>query len=141
MHYLGFVFVDEPTNEAVAAAMADFKDREWDWYRPGGRYGGYFGGEVEMKKRQTHDGFNFEDSNESAAANCIKVADLPEGRTPYFFISEATWVPQEYYNDYEKSPIGDYYGAILPTPDFKKRWKEALEINKDKYIVVVDAHN
>lgn len=66
MHYLGFVFVNEPTEAAVEMAMADYQNIEWDWYQCGGRWDGYLLGEDEMKARQTHNGFNFDDANKSA---------------------------------------------------------------------------
>lgn len=141
MHFMGFVFVDAPTEEAVAKAMEDSKERHWDWYRPGGRWDGYLQGEEEMKRRQTHNGFNFDDNNESAAANSVRVKDLSEGKSPYFFVVGGDWVPKEYFNEYEKSPHYDGYGTVLPTPHFDERWKEALENNQDKFVVVVDAHH
>ena len=131
MHYVGFVFVDEPTKEAVAAAMEDHgvdNGRHWDWYRCGGRWDGYLLGEDEMKSRETDNGFNW---NHDGA--------------PHFFVEGYYFVAKEYYNEYELStwstPEKPNYGAILPTPNFATRYEDAIKRNPDKYVVVVDAHN
>lgn len=141
MHYIGFVFVDEPTDDAVKAAMQEHYERKWHWYRCGGRWDGYFGGEEEMKRRKTHNGFNFESENNSASRNACRVNELPPDKIPYFFIADYNWVPKKYYNEYVKSSYGDYYGEIVKTPDFEKRFREAIAKYKDKWVVVVDAHN
>lgn len=141
MHYLGFVFVDEPTNEKVAAAMEDHKNEYWDWYRCGGRWDGYLAGPEEEKRRETSGGFNFGEQHDQASRNFCRVADLPPDKKPHFFVSGYDWVPREYYNKYEKSPHFDGYGAILETPHWEDRWKAALEKHKDDFLVVVDAHN
>jgi hypothetical protein len=146
MHYLGFVFVDEPTEAAVEKAMEHHKDEHWDWYRCGGRWDGYFLGETEMTARETHNGFNFDDKNKSALNNAVLVKDLKPDQRPAFFVAGYDFIPKEYYNAYERSPYPSqsgkqFYGAILPTPDFEQRYLEALEANKDKWCVVVDAHN
>lgn len=145
MHFMGFVFVKEPTVEAVKAAMEDHggdNGGKWDWYRCGGRWDGYFGGEDEMKSRETHNGFNFEDRNNDAARNAMKVADLkPDHEPPYFFVSDYSWVPKQYYNEFEKSKHGSGFGAILDTPHFADRYADALKANADGWVVVVDAHN
>ena len=142
MHYLGFVFVAEPTEKAVAEAMGAHKGSEWDWYRCGGRYDGYLQGADEMERRSTENGFNFSSENEKAAKNFCKVCDLPEGMKPYFFVSDYDFVPREYYNKFEKSSYHtEFFGAILDTPYWQERWEAALKKYADKYIVVVDAHN
>lgn len=141
MHYLGFVFVDQPTKEAVAEAMEDHKDTKWDWYRCGGRWDGYFGGDEEMARRATDNSFNFQPRNDDASTNFCKVSELPADKRPHFFVVDYCFVPKEYYNEYEKSPHGDFYGAILPTPHWEERWQAALVKHADKFVVVVDAHN
>lgn len=141
MHYLGFVFVDDPTEAAVEKAMAPHQNAHWDWYRPGGRWDGFLQGDAEQEKRATTNGFNFAPENEQAARNCCKVSELPNDKLPHFFVTDWDFVPKEYYNAYEKSPHWDGYGAILPTPNWDDRYKKALQDNKDKFVVVVDAHN
>lgn len=146
MHYLGFVFVDAPTKEAVAEAMEGHKDSKWDWYRCGGRWDGYLQGPEEEKARETHSGFNFDDKNDDPARNAVLVKDLRPDQRPHFFVYSYHYIPKEYYNEYERSPgLGrdgkQYYGAILPTPDWEARFAQAKEENKDKWCVVVDAHN
>lgn len=144
MHYMGYVFVAEPTKEAVAEAMEDHGGEngdEWDWYRCGGRWDGHFGGEEEMKRRETDNGFNFADMNDNAERNCKKVSELDPDNPPYFFVAGYHFVPKEYYNRYEPSRHGKGYGAIVETPDFMTRWKAALAEHGDKWVVVVDIHN
>ena len=140
MHYLGFVFVNEPTEAAVETAMAYHKNIEWDWYRCGGRWDGYLLGEDEMKARQTHNGFNFDDANKSAGRNSCLVKDIPEGKEPHFFVSDYDFVPKQYYNKYFENDRGSF-GAFLDTPKWRERYNAALAKNTDKYIVVVDIHD
>src|ERR1700723_2108566 len=104
MHYLGFVFVKEPTFEAVQEAMKGHENHHLDWYHPGGRYDGYLQGQEEMKKRSTENGFNFSPENEKVERNFCKVVDLPKDKKPYFFVSDYYFIPREYYNEFEKSP-------------------------------------
>jgi len=106
MHYMGYVFVNEATDEAVAAALEDHKDEHWDWYRCGGRWDGHFGGETEMKRRETDGGFNFAPQNNDAARNAKPVADLDPEKPPFFFVAGYYFVPKEYYMLIRKSPIG-----------------------------------
>lgn len=141
MHYLCFVIVDQPTHEAVAEAMSDYKDDKWDWYRCGGRWDGYLQGPEEEKYRETHRGFNFDSSNNNAARNACKVADLPADKTAHTLVANGTWLSKEHCNAYKNSPHGDYYGAFLPVPDYEKLYRGILEKNKEKFIVVVDAHS
>lgn len=141
MHYVGFVFVDEPTVRAVADAMEPHKGDHWDWYRCGGRWDGYFGGEAEMKSRETHGGFNFDEKNNNPERNAKRVSELGEIKAPHFFVSGYDFVPRTYYNAYEKSPHHSGFGAILETPHFNDRWQKALADNREKWAVVVDAHN
>lgn len=141
MHYMGYVFVAEPTDEVVKEAMEYHKGKEWDWYRCGGRWDGHFHGADEMKSRETHQGFNFDDKNDDASRNCKAVKDLDPEKPPYFFVADYHWIPKEYYNEYHKNDSGKYYGAILETPHFFERWADALEKYSDAYVVVVDAHN
>ena len=137
MHYRGFVFVDEPTEEAVAKAMEGYGDgHKWDWYRCGGRYDGYLQGDDEMKRRETHNGFNFDDSNKSAARNSCKVRDIPaDRRQVYFFVANWSWVEREMFVD------GYPSGRIEHNALFDVQLSQAITENPDKFVVVVDAHN
>lgn len=141
MHYLGFAIVKSPTEEAVKEAMDDFHERHWDWYRCGGRWDGYLGGDEEMKRRETHDGFNFDEGNNCAARNSVRVSDYA-GDAPHFFVTpDGYWIPREHYDEFVKSPHGERYGAIVPTPEFESRWEQAKAKFSDHFFVVVDAHN
>jgi hypothetical protein len=141
MHYRGFVIVDKPTKEAVNHAMQPFGgeervDDKWDWYRCGGRYDGYLAGDDEMKRRETHDGFNFDDANESAELNHCAVAALPgDRREVYFFVADGHWVEQQFY------VAGFPHGRFMENPEFAAQLQAALDTNLDKFVVVVDAHN
>jgi hypothetical protein len=142
MHYIGYVIVDEPTEAKVAEAMEDHKGTDWDWYRCGGRWDGYLLGDEEMKKRATHNGFNFDDANNCAERNSCKVSELsPDKPLPYFFVADYDFVPREHYDRFAKSDLGLGYGAIVETPDYEERFRAALAKHADKFIVVVDAHN
>lgn len=145
-HYLGLVFVKNPTLEAVTEAMADHEGDKWDWWRPGGRWDGWLQGEEEMAKRETDRGFNFSKENEQVSLNYCRVSELPVDRIPFFFVSGWYWVPREHYNEWEISPHATtdeltHYGAILPTPHFQERWEKALWDHASDWMVVVDAHN
>src|SRR5436309_1173200 len=102
MHYRGFVFVPEPTEEAVAEAMKehgghDAAGDEWDWYRCGGRDDGYLQGDAEMDRRETHNGFSFDVSNASARRNSCKASDVPmDRRQVYFFVVAGNWVERKF---------------------------------------------
>lgn len=145
-HYLGFVFVREPTREAVAKALAPFSERDgdnfegkWDWYRSGGRWDGYLLGEDEMKRRQTHNGFNFDDANDDPARNSVKVEVMPGVKPPYFFLSpEGEWVERK---SWDSTPTAtSKYGEFVDNPDYLERYQRALT-NKDWFVVVVDIHS
>lgn len=142
MHYLGFVFVKEPTREAVEKALADWKGDEWDWYRCGGRWDGYLLGAEEMKRRETDKGFNFADENDDPARNSCRVADLPaDVKVPYFFVSGWEFVPKEYYDRHAKSKHGEGYGAIVQNAYYEARYAKALVDHAGDWVVVVDIHN
>jgi hypothetical protein len=141
VHYLGFVFVKELTDAAVAEAMEDYQDREWDWYRCGGRWDGYLLGDEEMKSRETHNGFNFESSNERPERNCCKASELPADKRPHFFVANGRWVPVEYWDAHRKSEHFKGYGAFVLNEHFDERLKQAMTDNADGYVVVVDVHN
>lgn len=146
MHYLGFVFVEEPTRAAVEAAMDGHGDgRHWDWFVIGGRWDGYFRGEEEMCRRgQNPSGDPSMDGNAVRAANY-------NGEPAAFFVHGGDFIPREYFDEYEPDPetrIGEnglpvYYGRLKPTPDYEKRFAAALAEAKAKelWIVAVDAHN
>ena len=124
MHYLGLVFLDEPTTEALEKAMKPHEEKHWDWYRPGGRWDGWLQGKEEMDRRATSGGYNYNPENELIAGNFCKVSELPTGKQPAFFVADDEFVPREYWNDYEKSPWdGGGYGAIVPTPHWEERRK------------------
>ncbi len=150
MHYLGFVFVDEPTKEKVEEVMVFYKDDEWDYYRCGGRWDGYLQGEEEQRLRETNNGFNFGDRHDQPSRNCVRVADLPEGKEPYFFVTKRYFVAKTYYNRHDvRMKDGKLHvfegeivcGGVVETPYWEERYKQTLEAYKDKWIVVVDAHN
>lgn len=141
MHFRGFVIVPEATNEAVAKAMAKFAGKHWDWYRPGGRFDGYFQGEEEMQKRATHSGFNFEPTNEIAAHNAIKAKDLTEEHSCYFFVAEGKWYEKEYYDDNKPNPLAPSLGSMVENKSFKTTLIRVLAKHPDHYVVVVDVHN
>ena len=150
MHYLGFVFVDEPTKEEVAEAMAPFEDKEWDYYRCGGRWDGYLLGEEEQRLRETQNGYNFGGTHDDPSKNCARVSEIPPGKDPYFFVTKRYFVPKRHWSDHEprlKDGIpyvydGEtMYGGVVDTPNWEERYKEALEVYKDKWVVVVDIHN
>ncbi len=141
MHYRGFVFVAEPTEAAVEAAMAEHGGHDsgcdkWDWYRCGGRGDGYLQGDAEMTARKTHDGFNFADENSSAGRNSCKVRDLPsDRRLIYFFVIDGVWIEREIYTS------GYPHGRFEDNKLFLAQFEAALMANPDSWIVVVDAHN
>lgn len=140
MHYLGLVIVKEPTKAAVDEAMAEFHEKHWDWYRCGGRWDGWL--TDEEAARQTSKGFNFAPENDNPTRNSCLVRDLPANKRPHFLVTpDGYWIPREYWNEFEKSPYGLGYGAILPTPDFEARIEAELAKHPDAYAVVVDAHN
>lgn len=141
MHYRGFVFVDEPTEEAVSEAMQEFGGREesgdkWDWFRCGGRHDGYLQGDEEMTRRETHNGFNFDAANKSAARNSCKVSEIPADRQKiYFFVAGHAWVEREVY-------ISGYpRGRFVDNDLFGAQLSQAIADNPDKWAVVVDAHD
>jgi hypothetical protein len=138
MHYRGFVFVDEPTEEAVEVVMAGYGGgHKWDWYRCGGREDGYLQGDDEMSRRETHDGFNFDAANKSVVRNSCKVRDLPaDRRKVYFFLTaRGGWTEREFFvGGY---PTGRFENNLL----FQAQLELAIAENPDKWIVVVDAHN
>lgn len=141
MHYMGYVFVDEPTRAAVETAMRDHKGEHWDWYRCGGRWDGHFDGEEEMKRRETDNGFNFAEHNNNVERNCKRVSELDPEKPPYFFVAGWYFVPKQYFNEFERSSSGKGYGAILETPHYLDRWRAALAEHSDQWAVVIDAHN
>jgi hypothetical protein len=141
MHYRGFVFVDEPTEEAVQEAMKYHGGRDdswgrWDWYRCGGREDGYLQGDEEMTRRETDNGFNFSDQNKSASRNSCKARDLPADRQQiYFFVVDGVWVEREIY-------ISGYpHGRFEDNALFRDQLSAALAEKPDRWVVVVDAHN
>src|SRR5687767_4893841 len=104
MHLMGFVVVTEPTNEAVDKAMSRFEGEHWDWYRPGGRWDGYFQSFEERARRQTHNGFNFDPINEQIDNNTVKVRDLPQDKKPYFLVVDGEWHEKESYQPNVPNP-------------------------------------
>lgn len=137
MHYRGFVFVDEPTEEAVQKCIHSYGGGyKWDWYRCGGHEDGYLQGDAEMTARKTHRGFNFDDSNKSAARNSCKVRDLPtDRRQVYFFVINGCWVERRFY------VRGYPSGRLEHNELFQTQLEQAIADNPDKWVVVIDAHN
>lgn len=137
MHYRGFVFVDEPTEEAVEVAMKRYGwGDKYDWYQCGGRYDGYLLGDAEMAARGTCGGFNADLSNASAARNSCKVRDIPTDRqSVHFFVANRRWVEDSFYVD--GYPSGRWFDNEL----FRTQLELAITENPDKWAVVVDAHN
>lgn len=144
MHFLGFVVVDEPTRAAVEQVLAPFEGEHWDWFRAGGRWDGYFKGEDEMKRRETHNGFNFDPANDCVESNAVLLKDVPANKfTPYFVAFDGQWHERETYRadvpnpEYPNSGIG----SLVKNPN----WEELLKILKEtfpnRYVVVVDIHN
>ncbi|MEQ8822774.1 MAG: hypothetical protein RIC14_00190 [Filomicrobium sp.] len=142
MHFRGFVIVDQPTNEAVNAAMEPHREGydsetdtgygEWDWFRVGGRYDGYLVSDGEMLRRETKGGFNFGPAHTDIARNSVKVSDLPKDRRSiYFFVVGKEWVAKESWD-------GE---TFKDNEDFEGQLSEALKQHPDKYVVVVDAHS
>jgi hypothetical protein len=109
---------------------------KWDWYRCGGREDGYLLGDEEMKRRETHNGFNFDETNKSAERNSCPVAALPaDRRNVYFFVVDDCWIEREAW------VLGYPSGRFVENSDFDAQLQAALDANPDKYVVVVDAHN
>ena len=150
MHYLGFVIVPEPTEEAVSMAMEPHGcDEEnetggyWDWYRPGGRYDGYLVSDDEMKARKTDNGFNFQPENKRVDRNCCLARDIPaDRRRVYFFVSDGEWVECESWDNNAPSKWDEGgKGAFVETPNFGDKLDAALAAHPDHWVVVIDAHN
>jgi hypothetical protein len=142
MHYRGFVIVDEPTEEAVDKVMrlhgGEDAGEKWDWYRCGGREDGYLISDAEMMARNTHHGFNFDETNNSAERNSCQVSELPADRRQiYFFAVDWSWVSRETYVE------GYLAGGsrFEPNAEFKKQFDQALADHPNSWVVVVDAHN
>ena len=132
MHYAGFVFVTEPTDAALAAAMASFYEKEWDWFRVGGRWDGYLVSDVEMKDRETHNGFNFDPANKDISRNNCLAQDLPDDRRRVaFFVADGQWMARKEWN-------GE---AWTERETFASDLERALAEQPDRYVVIVDAHN
>lgn len=142
MYYLTVVFVKEPTEEAVAKALEEFKNSHWDWYRIGGRWDGWLQGEEEMKKRETDHGFNFAPENRQISRNFCKVKEHRWEETPHIFVdSERSYfLPRTYYDEFALN-ISGRYGDIVDTPHWQVRWEETLAYYRDDFAVVVDIHN
>ena len=124
MHYLGFVIVSEPTETAVAEALAPFKDQEWDWYRCGGRWDGYLQGETPR--------YNFEDIHDQVARNSYRVRDLP-ALIPYFVVFDGKWLSRKKW-DYRAH-------TFVEVSEYHDKVRDALAERHDDYVVLVDAHN
>jgi hypothetical protein len=131
MHCLGYVIVNEPTEHAVEMAMAPFYNNNWDWYRCGGRWDGYLQGPDEEKRRKTHDGFNFDECNDSVERNSCNVSNLPGREAPYFFIANGAWIEKETFDG----------RAFVKTNNYDRMLDDALAANPDSYVVVVDVHS
>lgn len=143
MHFRGFVIVDELSEDAVNAAMAPFQDKEWDWWRIGGRYDGYFEPEDVAKARETSRGFNFDAVNEQLAHNNLPAKDVPaDRRSVYFFVEGGGWSECERWvkgKEHAKWEGAD--GGYVEYPDFQERLSAALARHPEGFVVVVDAHN
>src|SRR5262245_20420955 len=120
MHFRGLVFVPLLKQEAVARAMAPFEGHHWDWWRVGGRWDGYLQGEAEMARRATHDGFNFDDTNQDITLNNCRAAMLPKDASAYFILVDGEWIERD---------------------DHPTRLPAAIEAHPDWFVVVVDVHN
>lgn len=153
MHFLGIAIIKERTREALDQAMAPFDERdggnpngEWDWYRAGGRWDGWLEGEEEVKRRETHGGFNFDPANDDVERNSCLARDFPFSRgAPYFFLVDGAWIAKKTRNpdwDYEKHGFRDEANPFeRPTEDYDLQFAEALRKNPDAWAVVVDVHS
>lgn len=148
MHYIGYVFLEKPTDEALDEAMAPFgpgseTSQNWDWFRAGGRWDGFFEGQEEMDKRGRDHGFNFGAENEQISKNCIQAKYLlSRNEVPYFFVFDGKWFTKEMWDDDAPSPYKEVVtGAFVPTPDYEARYRSTLAENLELWVVVVDAHN
>lgn len=132
MHYRGFVFVDQPTDDALQAAMAPHIDEHWDWYRPGGRWDGYLVSDVEMKARETDNGFNFSGANKRIDRNFCLVSEVPEDRRQIaFFVLDGHWIDREPWNG----------STFVTDEEYEAKLARAMGENQSRFVVVVDAHN
>jgi hypothetical protein len=129
MHYLGFVIVPDPTDDAVADAMAPHEEDQhggyWDWYDAGGRFDGYLVSDAEMESRRTH---RF-GSTDCVEGNCCLVRDLPpDRRDVHFFVADSEWDEEKDWDSDGKDPA------------FAKRLDAELAARPEQYVVVIDAH-
>ena len=141
MHYRGFVFVPEPTDESVARVMNQHKESytesngytgHWDWYRVGGRYDGYLVSDDEMRSRKTDDGFNFSPDNERIERNSCLASSVPDDRRlVYFFVTDGKWISCKTFVN----------GDFVETPDFSSKLDAAIAAHPEQYVVVIDAHS
>src|SRR5215831_11510572 len=123
MHYLGFVIVDEPTEKALDYAMAPFEGGHWDWYVAGGRFDGFLQGDDEMRRRRTHDGFNFDSENIRVDRNVVRAKDLRENAPVFFFVADGEWIERGNFLEWIE-------GHIVQNSDFDARLKAALTGNR-----------
>ena len=117
---------------------------KWDWWRVGGRWDGFFGGEEEMKNRESENGFNFNDSHQDISKNCAPVGSLLDengslsgvlGCPPFAIVSQdGRW--------YEKGKMG-WWGIVIDEKaamDWKTQVEAILKENFDCVAVIVDCH-
>lgn len=143
MHAVGFVIIPELTWAAVDAALLPFDQNnydelshpvsgKWDWWRICGRFDGYLVSEKEMQRRQTHNGFNSDSSNEQLERNYCVAKDIPAHRqNAYFFVVGDQWVDRD---DSGQTPDSGQ------SRDFDEQLRNALAGHPDWFVVVIDAH-
>jgi hypothetical protein len=146
MHYRVFVIVNELSDILVHGAMRPHEGEHWDWWRPGGRYDGYFEPEDVAKARETQNGFNFEPQCETLEHNHIAVRDwdkLPDNRRScYAYVEGDEWHECERWvegKEHAKWEGAD--GGFVRYPEFEADLAAALARHPEGFVVVVDVHN
>ena len=142
MHYLVAVILDEPTEEKLDAAMEPFEGEEWDWFRPGGRWDGFLGGDDEMERRSRDNGFNFSPENQQIAKNCCRASEWPD-KSAYAFVVDGKWTARENWDENAPPPewAPNTPGDIVVDPDYGTKVRAALAAHPDAWVVVVDGHH
>lgn len=90
-------------------------DSKWDWWRVGGRWDGAIFGKDEAKRRETRDGFNFDDVHQDVTRNRRRVGDFLatcEGGDAWFPFAIVT--PDGKWN--EKGSMG-WWGMVADEKD------------------------
>jgi hypothetical protein len=135
MHYMGFVFIKEPTDTALSEAMLPHIETDrgghWDFYIAGGRWNGYLVSDEVME--------DLDEYVDHIEENCSLACNFPHDRRKdadaFWFLVDGQW---EECVTFSPDSLGEK--QWWPTPNFKERLGEAFRTHPDYYVVVVDCH-